>query len=135
MLKDGVFPVGKLPMEVLQTLLEHCRKADPRLIAGPAVGEDVAVIDMGDRYMVVKTDPITFASDQIGWYAVHVNANDIATSGAQMALLSICGQSVWPIHPERVNTTPPKTEPAREAPSVRARRYANQAAAMWIITK
>lgn len=81
--EDGIFPVGKLPMEVLQALLEHCRKTDPRLIAGPAVGEDVAVIDMGDRYIVVKTDPITFASDQIGWYAVHVNANDIATSGAR----------------------------------------------------
>ncbi len=81
--EDGIFPVGKLPMEVLQSLLEHCRRADPRLIAGPAVGEDVAVIDMGDRYIVVKTDPITFASDQIGWYAVHVNANDIATSGAR----------------------------------------------------
>lgn len=81
--EGGFFPVGKLPMEVLQDLLEHCRKADPRLIAGPTVGEDVAVIDMGDRYIVVKTDPITFASDQIGWYAVYVNANDIATSGAR----------------------------------------------------
>jgi hydrogenase expression/formation protein HypE len=46
------------------------------------VGEDVAVIDMGSTYMVIKTDPITFATDQIGWYAVHVNANDVATSGA-----------------------------------------------------
>ena len=53
------------------------------MIAGPRVGEDVAVIDMGDRYMVVKTDPITFATDQIGWYVVNVNANDIATSGAR----------------------------------------------------
>jgi len=32
---------------------------------------------------VVKTDPITFATDQIGWYAVNVNANDVATSGAR----------------------------------------------------
>jgi hydrogenase maturation factor len=46
------------------------------------VGEDAAVIDMGDRYLVVATDPITFATDEIGWYAVHVNANDIACTGA-----------------------------------------------------
>ncbi|MBN1965877.1 MAG: AIR synthase, partial [Anaerolineae bacterium] len=39
-------------------------------------------IDMGDRYLVAKTDPITFASDEIGWYAVNVNANDVATTGA-----------------------------------------------------
>jgi hydrogenase maturation factor len=37
---------------------------------------------MGDRYLVVATDPITFAADQIGRYAVHINANDIAVMGA-----------------------------------------------------
>jgi len=47
----------------------------------PGVGEDAAVIDMGDRWLVAKTDPITFAADEIGWYAVHVNANDIAAAG------------------------------------------------------
>ena len=79
----NAFPTGKLPLEFLEGILEQYTHRDGRLIAGPAVGEDVAVIDMGDRYMVVKTDPITFATDQIGWYAVNVNANDIATSGAR----------------------------------------------------
>ena len=78
-----MLPRGKLAPELLQSLLARYAHRDSRLIAGPAVGEDVAVIDMGDRYMVVKTDPITFATDQIGWYAVHVNANDVATSGAR----------------------------------------------------
>ncbi|NIP79808.1 MAG: hypothetical protein GWM90_11540, partial [Gemmatimonadetes bacterium] len=32
---------------------------------------------------VAKTDPITFATDAIGWYAVHVNANDVACCGAR----------------------------------------------------
>ncbi len=32
---------------------------------------------------MVKSDPITFATDEIGWYVVHVNANDIATMGAK----------------------------------------------------
>ncbi len=40
-------------------------------------------MDLGDRLAVYKSDPITFASDQIGYYLVHVNANDIATTGAQ----------------------------------------------------
>lgn len=78
-----IFRPGKLPLEFLDALLARYTRTDARLIAGPRVGEDVAVIDMGDRYMVVKTDPITFATDQIGWYAVHVNANDIVTSGAR----------------------------------------------------
>jgi hydrogenase maturation factor len=50
---------------------------------GPRPGEDAAVIDMGDQCLVVTTDPITFATDRIGWYAVHVNANDIAVMGAR----------------------------------------------------
>jgi hydrogenase expression/formation protein HypE len=78
-----VFATGKLPLEFLQSLLQSYVRSDERLVAGPRIGEDVAVIDMGDRYMVVKTDPITFATDQIGWYVVNVNANDIATSGAR----------------------------------------------------
>ncbi len=77
------FHVGKLPMEFLQELLQTYAGRDARLVTGPRVGEDVAVIDMGERYMVVKTDPITFATDQIGWYVVNINANDIATSGAR----------------------------------------------------
>ncbi len=40
------------------------------------------MIDLGERMLVFKSDPITFASDDIGWYAVQVNANDIATTGA-----------------------------------------------------
>jgi hydrogenase expression/formation protein HypE len=81
---DGeTLAMGKLPMELLQALLARYTQVDDRLVVGPRVGEDVAVVDMGDRYLVIKTDPITFATDQIGWYAVHVNANDIATSGAR----------------------------------------------------
>ncbi|MGD1079685.1 MAG: AIR synthase family protein [Candidatus Sulfotelmatobacter sp.] len=63
-------------------MLRHRPKYDPRLLIGPQVGEDAAVIDMGDRYLVVATDPITFATDDIGRYAVHVNANDVAVMGA-----------------------------------------------------
>ena len=79
----GRLPAGKLPHEVLQRLLtRHTGGADPRVLVGPGVGEDAAVIDFGDSCLVAKTDPITFATDRIGWYAVHVNANDIAAMGA-----------------------------------------------------
>ena len=54
---------------------------DPRVIAGPAVGWDAAVLDFGDRYLIAKTDPVTYATDEIGWFAVHINANDIACMG------------------------------------------------------
>ncbi|MBI4246046.1 MAG: hydrogenase expression/formation protein [Candidatus Rokubacteria bacterium] len=76
-------PVGKLRAHVLQALLDKHPVKDPRVVVGPRVGEDAAVIDVGDRYLVATADPITFATDDIGWYALQVNANDVAVRGAR----------------------------------------------------
>src|SRR5512142_2679705 len=76
-------PAGKLPMVLLERLLTRFAPHDPRIIVGPRPGEDAAVFDLGERYLVAKTDPITFATSEIGWYAVNVNANDVAVMGAQ----------------------------------------------------
>jgi hydrogenase expression/formation protein HypE len=81
-MNSNTFSVGKLPMAFLQELLERYGGQGERVVLGPRVGEDAAVLDMGERYLVAKSDPITFATDEIGWYVVHVNANDIATMGA-----------------------------------------------------
>jgi hydrogenase expression/formation protein HypE len=78
----ALLPIGKLPGELLQTVLDKQVNHDPRVIVGPRVGEDAAVIDLGDRYLVATADPITFATDDLGWYALHVNANDIVVRGA-----------------------------------------------------
>jgi hydrogenase expression/formation protein HypE len=76
------FDLGKLPAQHLARLLSKHKRTDPRVVLGPQVGEDAAVLDMGTRYLIAKSDPITFATDAIGWYAVHVNANDVACTGA-----------------------------------------------------
>ena len=73
-------PQGKLKPEILARLLGHTSQG-PDLVVGPALGEDAAVIDLGDRYLVVTTDPITFTTRHCGWYSVCVNANDIAACG------------------------------------------------------
>ena len=75
-------PTGKLPAELLQTVLAKHATRDPRVVVGPRIGEDAAVIDLGDRYLVAAADPITFATDELGWYALHVNANDVVVRGA-----------------------------------------------------
>jgi hydrogenase maturation factor len=74
---------GKLPTELLAAILSRAPIEDPRVILGPGVGLDCAVVDLGDRFAVYKADPVTFATDQIGYYLVHVNASDIATTGAR----------------------------------------------------
>ena len=77
----NTFRVGKLPVELLDELLSAIGKKDPRVVVGPKVGEDATVIDFGDKYLIAKTDPVTFTTYKIGWYMVNVNANDIATMG------------------------------------------------------
>lgn len=80
----GAFPVGKLPPRQIEVLLASCSvPKSSGIILGPRFGEDAAVIDLGTKYLVAKTDPITFAAEQIGWYAVNINANDIAMLGAR----------------------------------------------------
>ena len=78
-----ILPLGKLPLELLDQVLYANKIDDERVILGPGVGIDCAVVDAGDRYLVYKSDPITFATDEIGWYSVQVNANDLATTGAK----------------------------------------------------
>ena len=73
--------IGKFPPALLERLLAKNLISDPQVVLGPKVGEDAAVIDVGDRLLVAKCDPITFATDLIGWYAVQVNANDVACTG------------------------------------------------------
>ncbi len=79
----GYLPVGKLSMEHLESLLASVKTLDPRVIVGPRIGEDAAVLDFGEKYLVAKTDPITFTAERIGWYAVNINANDVAVMGAR----------------------------------------------------
>ena len=82
-------PVGKLPPELLAAILSRAPVDDPRVLLGPGIGLDCAVIDTGERLTVYKSDPVTFATDQIGYYLVQVNANDIATTGARPCWLLV----------------------------------------------
>lgn len=78
----STYPVGKLPIEILESLLKKNQALGQRVVIGPGIGSDAAVIDFGDRYLVAKTDPITFVTENIGYYAVNINANDIVCTGA-----------------------------------------------------
>lgn len=82
--QSKLIPPGKLPPRLLQKLLKSCATSKSSgVILGPRYGEDAAVMKTSGKYLVAKTDPITFTSDRIGWYAVNINANDLATMGAR----------------------------------------------------
>ncbi len=84
---------GKLRPQLLFPALR--RIADPRVLQGPGIGNDAAIIDWGDRVLVATSDPITFPAEpnlldeqgsgdaELGALAVAVNANDIFAVGAE----------------------------------------------------
>ncbi len=73
---------GKLPPEALAELLAGFPQ-DDRVRQGPGIGRDAAVVRLPDRSLVVASDPVSFSGEHLGWYAVHVNANDVACQGAE----------------------------------------------------
>jgi len=74
---------GKLPNRFLNSFLSSLEILDPSILISPGVGEDTAAVDITEEeVLILKSDPITFVSDAAARYAVTINANDIATSGA-----------------------------------------------------
>ena len=75
--------LGKLPPALLDRLLRWRGARDDRVLVGPGCGEDAAVVRVGRRGLVLKSDPVTFTTKHLGWYVVQVNANDLAVIGAR----------------------------------------------------
>jgi hydrogenase expression/formation protein HypE len=84
-------PPGKIPIDILKEVVFKNLGAERKeVIVGPSAGIDGAVLDLGDKSLIVSMDPITGAVERIGWLAVNVNANDVATFGVEPAFLFSC---------------------------------------------
>jgi len=80
---------GKLSSADLKELIiDQIKPVNDDVLIRPGVGEDCSAIAFGDYACVLSTDPITGAASEIGRLAVHINCNDIASSGVKpMALM------------------------------------------------
>ncbi len=86
-----VLPHGKVPTETLRKVVfEHLGVKRDEVILGPSLGEDGALVKIGDKVLVTSMDPITGAVDRIGWLVVNVNCNDVATFGIRPSYFSSC---------------------------------------------
>jgi hydrogenase maturation factor len=84
-------PPGKIPIDLLKEVVFKNLGADRKeVVVGPSAGIDGAVLDLGDKSLIVSMDPITGAVERIGWLAVNVNANDVATFGVEPVFLFSC---------------------------------------------
>ncbi len=75
--------MGKLAKKDLQKLLSCIRK-DPRVLVPPLPGYDAGVHFLGDKCMVVSTDPcVDVPEEWFGWLLIHYAASDVAVFGAK----------------------------------------------------
>ncbi len=56
---------------------------------GPRSGEDAAIIQDDGKVLVIHSDPITGAEQDLGWLAVHVSVNDVVAKGADPRWVSL----------------------------------------------
>jgi hydrogenase maturation factor len=84
-------PFGKVPIEILtEVIFKNLGFKREEVVIGPSAGFDGAVIDLGEKSLVASMDPITGAVERIGWLAVNINANDVATFGVEPAFFLSC---------------------------------------------
>ena len=75
---------GKLNWDVLKKLIDRNQGAiRVEVEKGGVVGEDCAVVNLGEEKLILSTDPVTAAAENAGHIAFHININDIATTGAK----------------------------------------------------
>ena len=78
------FLPGKVPTEVLEEIVfKNLGAKRDDVVLSPSIGEDAAIVKAGNEILAISSDPITGAEEWLGWLAVHVSANDIATRGVQ----------------------------------------------------
>lgn len=77
--------IGKVPENILKrAVFKQLHHRRPEVILRPGVGEDCSAVAVGeDEALVFSTDPITGTDKGIGTLAVHITANDLASSGAE----------------------------------------------------
>jgi len=74
--------LGKLPPDLLSKYTLRMTGAPSKnLVVPPKVGFDFGVVKLENRFLIVSSDPVTGVVEDIGWHAVVVSANDVATSG------------------------------------------------------
>lgn len=68
---------------MMRAVYSHGGKRNPRLVLGPGIGRDTALVRLGKKLVVLTADPVTGTTKNIGEHSVQINANDIAATGAK----------------------------------------------------
>jgi len=82
--------LGKVPPRILrQIVFRNLGAPNNRVLIGPGIGVDNTVISLDGVKIVVSSDPVTGARENLGVIGVDVSTNDVALSGARPEFLLV----------------------------------------------
>lgn len=86
--------LGKIHPEFFNKVIyPRLGNPDKSVIVRPQHGVDFGVIDLGNKVMVLSTDPFYIAKElgieKAAWFAVHILASDVAVSGIAPRYMSV----------------------------------------------
>ena len=86
--------IGKISPEIFEELIyPHLGAENDGVLVGPQHGVDVGIVEIGDKAVALTTDPVfivpEYGWERAAWFAVHILASDVVTSGLPPRFLSI----------------------------------------------
>jgi hydrogenase expression/formation protein HypE len=93
-MKTRLPDIGKISPEVFEELiLPHLGAKRDSVVVPPQNGVDVGIITIGDQALAMTADPVfivpEYGFDRAAWFAIHILASDVVTSGLPPTYLSI----------------------------------------------
>lgn len=86
--------IGKISAEVFNELIfPHLGANRTEILVGPQHGVDVGVVQIGNKAVAMTSDPVFIVPEygfkRAAWFALHILASDIVTSGLPPTYLTI----------------------------------------------
>jgi len=86
--------IGKISPEVFNELIYPRLGAKRKeVLVGPQHGVDVGIVEIGNKAVALTTDPVfivpEYGFEKAAWFAVHILASDVVTSGLKPTYMAI----------------------------------------------
>lgn len=86
--------IGKISADVFNRLIfPRLGTSRAEVLVGPRHGVDVGIVKIGNKAVAMTSDPVfivpEYGLERAAWFAIHILASDVVTSGLPPAYLSI----------------------------------------------
>ena len=93
-MKSKLPDIGKISPEVFEELIyPRLGKKRESVIVPPQNGVDVGIVEVGGQAVAITTDPVfivpEYGWERAAWFAIHILASDVVTSGLAPTYLAI----------------------------------------------